>query len=375
MDAAPTDNPVSDTEQPGDGSGRDADGSAAAKPISPALVKLGSALSKPDGSPTPPAYFIYIFGSLSWLINALHGTATNVGFPQLLGLGQPGPAIGRLGLTAASGGCLCAFHCLRCALRPGGELEQMSTIAVSDGIRKRLGRWSVVYSVVGTLMLFGPMTTHLPGLAGRGLQPTPARNRLGALSGMMAGAFLGPVVIIFTYSLQVAAALCDAHLSRLMDAEDDIKAHAEDTGTNAWSTKILEPTLRLAKKTFPAMTGGFGTATGVLAAGFSLLGLANVLRQFTVDRSDPNAHQNDLKSILGVCAILAIPLLISNVPASTSSRCDEFVEKLNEIRMANIETHSRVFPLLDTLKSANGGQGESRVPPLLRTLFCTLVSR
>ena len=115
----------------------------------------------------------------------------------------------------------------------------------------------------------------------------------------------------------------------------------------AWQHKIFKPALELARTTLPTLTAGWSLALGCVSTGFTMAGFGLLFRKITFKPADP---------LPPVLIIMTIPIMMSLVPARTSTNCDDFVEQLNRIRLNSLETHVDIFPLLDTLKSSNGGQ-------------------
>eukprot|EP01046_Picozoa_sp_COSAG06_P033738 COSAG06_NODE_3468_length_5299_cov_16.617885_5_plen_116_part_00 len=98
------------------------------------------------------------------------------------------------------------------------------------------------------------------------------------------------------------------------------------------------------------LTAGWSLALGCVSTGFTIAGFGLLFRKITFKPADPD------QQLPPVLIIMTIPIMMSLVPARTSTNCDEIVEQLNRIRLNSLETHANIFPLLDTLKSANGGQ-------------------
>ena len=113
----------------------------------------------------------------------------------------------------------------------------------------------------------------------------------------------------------------------------------------------MRPALRLATHTFQALSSGWGLSTGAFAIGIGIHVLGSFLRMYI----DPSKRTPTM--LLSTAVVSTVPLLVALIPATASSQYDRFVEKLNDLRLANLGAHERVFPLLDSLLRVNDGQG------------------
>lgn len=158
---------------------------------------------------------------------------------------------------------------------------------------------------------------------------------------------VGIVLPSWLLSLKLAAALGAAKVDAIRRSVQ--RLDVATCSQEEWEVQVRQPTIKLSHEVLPALTKwGSGIATifiGIFGEWLCFIPLA-------VGTGDYG-----WVTIIGVF-FLPIPLLVAVWPAGVSSRCNDMLEQLNELRcLGDGSAHERVFPLETYLRQVNKGQG------------------
>lgn len=122
-------------------------------------------------------------------------------------------------------------------------------------------------------------------------------------------------------------------------------------GDKEWDTVVVPAMLRLAAKTLPDLSYGFGTGLFMITTAFWLISAS----AFATGLAHMNFGHGFFRSFVLFC----FPLLIALDVASASSACDSLVTALNEKRKLDMskDTHQKLQILEYALEKENAGQG------------------
>jgi hypothetical protein len=182
-------------------------------------------------------------------------------------------------------------------------------------------------------------------------------------------ALLGPLVVDFIVSLDVATGLAADDLGRVNAAAEGFAPVNADAWRN-WSQRVEKPALKLADPksgSIGLLSSGWGRGLEVLYVMF-WLGLAPACFLGTAiyystrsgwDRPDLVFKAPFLTALLGTFSVIfaMLPLYFSFGVARVSTACQYLLDQLNTVRIRDPGQHNRVLALETALVNANRRQG------------------
>eukprot|EP01044_Picomonas_judraskeda_P019270 COSAG03_NODE_4026_length_1715_cov_1.465347_2_plen_376_part_01 len=159
-----------------------------------------------------------------------------------------------------------------------------------------------------------------------------------------------PCAMGWFFAMKVAVCLAEDDANELLR-----RATAANLVDDArWTTQVAQPAIELASNTMAYLSDGWGG--GVLIAGVpamagSIYNFLEIFHSLVVQ-----GRHEDFDKYFACVAAALVPLALAKDLAHVSSLCDQFTERLNNLRMNWTSTteaqamHARLFPLQCTLK-------------------------
>jgi hypothetical protein len=157
----------------------------------------------------------------------------------------------------------------------------------------------------------------------------------------------------FIYSMRTGSALVRKDIvAAIIEIQSTSPADDQE-----WSDNVVAKTLAL-DKTLRTLSAGFGRGFfGIVLLCWSL-GLGSFCHALNTPRAYILGPQDQPFHIVNVILMASCPLLLCLDVATTSQRCDDLMDELNQVRITSGERyHTRLEWLELSLKNLNRGQG------------------
>lgn len=268
-------------------------------------------------------------------------------------------------------------------LKTGGALARLGAGSkkVSEQQLRSVKRWLALAVPFAFLCAIGSFISVILGLL----------NILGLVSSdspVSPGQVVGPWVMLclgvgvpsmLGWYVAMKVGVCLARNEVMSVVERTLPAALADD--ERWSSDVAQPAVKLATHTMPALSYGFGTGTALVAMVATLMMIFNgnsLLYGFNtgyhIHYTEEDEAGNEVSAAYSdvmagrhafnlVMQGLLVPLLLASDLAYVSSQCDRLLNTINNLRLtwestkSAQEVHSRVYPLLDTLRNLNANQG------------------
>lgn len=340
--------------------------------------KVGPWLSTPEGSPTNLSYAVYTWtiGYAVWFLlfgdngsglfnklgceNKLEAEdAMNLNFTEVTEVDCELDAIANA-FELSAHGCtvvflfccgVAPFHSLRLVTRrgdAGGQLELLGArdARISPAQVRSLQRWKRAIWFFGLTVAFIFFAFALMNFA----------------ISMAVGIFFTEATIntiitcMWWLTLKRGSALGAKRVSKLRRAISAMLAQRSPPDDLTWWVTVESPALKLASRTLPLMTSGWGNSLGMVAIGWLCNGLYWLSYVYFIFIPMGAGIPSGMLTFIETCAVLMclIPVLMAYESADISSQCDTVREKLIAMRCKDAKAHERVAPLYSTLGLVNG---------------------
>eukprot|EP01045_Picozoa_sp_COSAG04_P012067 COSAG04_NODE_798_length_10234_cov_8.130735_3_plen_492_part_00 len=363
---------------------------------------IGKAYSNAGGGPSLLYRWVQLVSSVTALFLLLRGEMVD----ELSWNVKPS-ILGKISQTAQAAQMMVTLlpvAAARRVLREGGELDQLGCgrVKISEADAQYLVRWRLVLTGIGcfcsvlflllSFLIFGVSATRFRGTAaafdahcegvagvvggagaGDGCTPADRKFAVMTLSEEMTttsnGKFfllnqamwlLVPTLCAFMYTNMLAATLARDSVTEVISASRE----SDPSDKEGWMESVAKPALRL-EQTMDTLSRGWGrgflgvTCMAWSAAFFAFCQGVNQPRaaQIAFMRGELNNQSQTMNFVFsGIFALF--PLLFLTDVASTSNRCDQLLDELNDLRKKwGPRCNEEITWLETSLMRLNRGQG------------------
>jgi hypothetical protein len=204
-------------------------------------------------------------------------------------------------------------------------------------------------------------------ITGAGIRSEPWMNRVSGLLNAMFMLCTRPLVGCYIMTLSIACKLASFQVAAVSAAIRNFPTGKSGSAPDweKWEADVVEP-IRGLVSTMQILTDGWGR--GMAAISFAgtcmLLAQTCILLSPMTDTLDHFGENTPLyvriSNVIFITLFGAIPFILARQPAQVSTSCEDLLESLNAIRLANplsVEVDERVTILEKCLTNVNRGQG------------------